>query len=57
MKCIVLYLQVDPAKHRPGVVWHTVGYPLDQSTYGGSFLYHMGENNQVAVGYLPQTLF
>eukprot|EP00884_Botryococcus_braunii_P022024 jgi/Botrbrau1/8505/Bobra.0029s0011.1 len=42
--------QVDPSKHKPGVVWHTVGYPLDWSTYGGSFLYHMGEDNQVALG-------
>ncbi len=44
--------QVDPSKHQPGVVWHTVGYPLDWSTYGGSFLYHMGEDNQVALGWV-----
>ena len=34
---------------KPGQVWHTVGYPLDNSTYGGSFLYHMSDN-RVALG-------
>jgi electron-transferring-flavoprotein dehydrogenase len=43
--------EIDPAKHRPGRVVHTVGWPLDWETYGGSFLYHL-ENNQVAVGYV-----
>jgi electron-transferring-flavoprotein dehydrogenase len=43
--------EVDPAKHQPGKVVHTVGWPLDTNTYGGSFLYHM-ENNQVAVGFV-----
>jgi electron-transferring-flavoprotein dehydrogenase len=43
--------EVDPAKHQPGKIVHTVGWPLDTSTYGGSFLYHM-ENNQVAVGFV-----
>jgi electron-transferring-flavoprotein dehydrogenase len=43
--------EIDPAKHQPGLVIHTTGWPLDSSTYGGSFLYHM-ENNQVAVGYV-----
>ena len=41
--------QVAPALHKPGTVLHTVGWPLDQGTYGGSFLYHL-EDNQVAVG-------
>jgi electron-transferring-flavoprotein dehydrogenase len=41
--------EVDPAKHRPGKVVHTVGWPLSSETYGGTFLYH-GENNQVALG-------
>ncbi len=41
--------EVDPAKHHPGLVVHSVGWPLDRRTYGGSFLYHL-ENNQVAVG-------
>ena len=43
--------EVEPAKHVPGKIVHTVGWPLDPSTYGGSFLYHM-ENNQVAVGFV-----
>ncbi|MBT3793479.1 MAG: electron transfer flavoprotein-ubiquinone oxidoreductase [Rhodospirillales bacterium] len=43
--------EVDPSRHRPGTVLHTVGWPLDQKTYGGSFLYHL-ENNQVAVGFV-----
>ncbi len=41
--------EIDPAKHQPGLVFHSVGWPLDSETYGGSFLYHL-ENNQVAVG-------
>lgn len=43
--------EIDPAKHKPGLVIHTTGWPLDHDTYGGSFLYHL-ENNQVAVGYV-----
>jgi len=43
--------EIDPAKHKPGLVIHTAGWPLDNSTYGGSFLYHL-ENNQVAVGFV-----
>ncbi len=43
--------EIDPARHQPGLVIHTAGWPLDNSTYGGSFLYHL-ENNQVAVGYV-----
>src|SRR5512134_268156 len=42
---------VDPARHQPGKVVHTIGWPVDSHTYGGSFIYHM-ENNQVAVGYV-----
>lgn len=41
--------ETDPAKHQPGLVIHTAGWPLASDTYGGSFLYHL-ENNQVAVG-------
>lgn len=41
--------EIDPAKARPGLVVHTAGWPLDSDTYGGSFLYHL-KNNQVAVG-------
>ena len=43
--------EVEPAKHKPGTVVHTIGWPLDRKTYGGSFLYHL-ENNQVAVGFV-----
>ena len=43
--------EIDPAKHQPGLVLHTAGWPLPSDTYGGSFLYHL-ENNQVAVGFV-----
>ncbi len=43
--------EIDPAKHQPGLVIHTTGWPLDTKTYGGSFLYHL-ENNQVMIGYV-----
>ncbi|HEV2673811.1 MAG TPA: electron transfer flavoprotein-ubiquinone oxidoreductase [Aliidongia sp.] len=43
--------EVDPAKHQQGLIIHTAGWPMDTATYGGSFLYHL-EDNQVAVGYV-----
>ncbi|HWQ39097.1 MAG TPA: electron transfer flavoprotein-ubiquinone oxidoreductase [Burkholderiales bacterium] len=43
--------EIDPAKHQPGLVIHTAGWPLEPDTYGGSFLYHL-EKNQVAVGFV-----
>ncbi|MBI4969897.1 MAG: electron transfer flavoprotein-ubiquinone oxidoreductase [Rhodospirillales bacterium] len=43
--------EIEPAKHRPGLILHSIGWPLDSKTYGGSFLYHL-ENNQVAVGFV-----
>jgi electron-transferring-flavoprotein dehydrogenase len=43
--------EIDAAKHQAGLVIHTAGWPLDTATYGGSFLYHL-ENNQVAVGFV-----
>jgi electron-transferring-flavoprotein dehydrogenase len=43
--------EIDPAKHQPGLVIHTAGWPLDTQTYGGSFLYHL-DNNQVMVGFV-----
>ncbi|MTI18701.1 electron transfer flavoprotein-ubiquinone oxidoreductase [Rhodobacteraceae bacterium RKSG542] len=43
--------EVDPAKHQPGLVQHTLGWPLNNKTGGGSFLYHL-EDNQVAVGFV-----
>ena len=42
---------IDPEKHKPGLVMHSFGWPLDNSTGGGSFLYHM-ENNQVSIGFV-----
>ena len=41
--------EVDPAKHQPGLVQHTFGWPLDKRTYGGTFLYHL-EDNLVSFG-------
>jgi electron-transferring-flavoprotein dehydrogenase len=43
--------QIAPEKHQPGLVIHTAGWPLDSHTYGGSFMYHMA-NQQVAIGYV-----
>lgn len=43
--------EIDPSKHQPGLVIHTAGWPLDSKTYGGSFLYHL-DNNQVVVGFV-----
>jgi electron-transferring-flavoprotein dehydrogenase len=43
--------EIDPAKHKPGLVMHTAGWPLENDTYGGSFLYHL-DNNQVIVGFV-----
>ncbi|EEF32890.1 electron transfer flavoprotein-ubiquinone oxidoreductase, putative [Ricinus communis] len=41
--------EIDESKHKPGAVFHTLGWPLDPKTYGGSFLYHM-KDNQVSIG-------
>ena len=43
--------EIKPEQHQAGLVVHSAGWPLDNSTYGGSFLYHL-ENNQVAVGFV-----
>ncbi|GAA5160603.1 electron transfer flavoprotein-ubiquinone oxidoreductase [Viridibacterium curvum] len=43
--------EIPKEKHQPGLLMHTAGWPLNQSTYGGSFLYHYGEN-RVAVGFV-----
>ncbi len=43
--------EIDPEKHRPGLVIHSAGWPLDAGTYGGSFLYHM-EDRLAAVGFV-----
>jgi electron-transferring-flavoprotein dehydrogenase len=43
--------EIDPKRHEPGFVLHTAGWPLENDTYGGAFLYHL-ENNQVALGFI-----
>ena len=43
--------EVDPARHEPGLVLHTAGWPMDNQTYGGSFLYHMADN-KIALGFI-----
>jgi len=43
--------EIDPAKHKEGTVTHTMGWPLNSNAGGGSFIYHI-ENNQVYVGFV-----
>lgn len=43
--------EIEPSKHRLGLVQHTIGYPMDSQTYGGSWLYHW-ENNLVSIGFV-----
>lgn len=43
--------EIDPSRHTPGLALHSAGWPLDEMTYGGSFMYHM-EGNQVAIGFV-----
>ncbi len=43
--------EVEPANHRPGLVQHSFGWPLDRGTGGGSFLYHY-DDNLVSVGFV-----
>ncbi len=43
--------EIDPSKHQEGLTTHTIGWPLDSKTYGGSFIYHL-ENNMVALGFV-----
>lgn len=45
--------EIPAEKHRPGRVEHSVGWPLDSHTYGGSFLYHLqDESPLVACGFV-----
>ncbi|RWS29464.1 Electron transfer flavoprotein-ubiquinone oxidoreductase-like protein [Leptotrombidium deliense] len=45
--------EINPEKHKPGRIEHTVGWPLDKHTYGGSFLYHLNEDTpMIAVGFV-----
>ncbi|XP_027341746.1 electron transfer flavoprotein-ubiquinone oxidoreductase, mitochondrial isoform X2 [Abrus precatorius] len=41
--------EIDEEKHQPGAIIHTLGWPLDRKTYGGSFLYHM-KDKQISIG-------
>jgi electron-transferring-flavoprotein dehydrogenase len=43
--------EIDPTRHKAGLALHSAGWPLDEKTYGGSFLYHM-EDNKVVVGFV-----
>ncbi len=43
--------EVEPAKAKPGLVVHTAGWPMDSSTFGGGFLYHL-EDNKVTLGFV-----
>jgi electron-transferring-flavoprotein dehydrogenase len=43
--------EVEPARHEPGLVLHTAGWPMENDTYGGSFLYHMADN-KIAMGFI-----
>ena len=43
--------EVDPSRHQPGFAMHTAGWPMDNDTYGGSFMYHM-EDNKVVLGFV-----
>ena len=43
--------EIDPKRHQPGFVMHTAGWPMENDTYGGAFLYHL-EGNKVAVGFV-----
>lgn len=43
--------QVDSELYKAGSVWHTIGWPLENDTYGGSFIYHL-EDNKIAIGFV-----
>src|SRR3990167_10116035 len=43
--------EIPPEMHHAGSVLHTIGWPLDQQTYGGSFVYHLGKN-LLAIGFV-----
>ena len=43
--------ELDPEKHKEGSILHSAGWPMDWNTWGGSFIYHL-DNNQAYVGYV-----
>lgn len=45
--------EVQPEKHKPGTVIHSIGWPTDYQTYAGSFIYHFeADKHLVAIGYV-----
>lgn len=44
--------EVDASVHRPGLVIHTVGWPLSRDTYGGGFIYHLSEGSLMSAGFV-----
>lgn len=45
--------EISAEHHKPGLVEHTIGWPLDKNTYGGSFLYHLNEDTPlIAIGFV-----
>jgi electron-transferring-flavoprotein dehydrogenase len=43
--------EIDPSRHQPGFVMHSAGWPMEEKTYGGAFLYHL-DDNKVALGFI-----
>ena len=43
--------EIDPSRHTPGFAMHTAGWPMDEMTYGGAFMYH-AENNLMYCGFV-----
>jgi len=43
--------EIDPSRHTPGFVMHTAGWPMDEHTYGGAFMYH-AEDNKIFCGFV-----
>ncbi|MBB5498882.1 electron-transferring-flavoprotein dehydrogenase [Paraburkholderia sp. MM5384-R2] len=43
--------EIDPTRHKPGLVMHTAGWPMDNKTYGGGFLYHL-DGNRISIGFV-----
>ncbi|HEU0118041.1 MAG TPA: electron transfer flavoprotein-ubiquinone oxidoreductase [Alphaproteobacteria bacterium] len=43
--------QIESTKHKPGYVQHSIGWPMDAATYGGSWIYHYGQN-LVSIGFV-----
>lgn len=43
--------EIDPSKHQQGFCQHSIGWPMDSQTYGGSWIYHM-EDNMISIGFV-----